>query len=320
MGVSLTLFKAFGHAVGAGALWFSPGSGVTERIGIIGGSGLGEELLSSGQGQAVEIQTPFGPPSAPPILAEWQGIPVAILARHGPGHCFNPTQVPYRANIFAMKVLGCRWILASGAVGSLDDAVEPRALVLVDQAIDRTVHRPRTFFEEAAVHVDFADPICPELREIVVQASDELENDIKIHRQGTYVCMEGPAFSTRAESLLHKSWGGDVIGMTLMPEAKLAREAEIAYASIALVTDFDCWRPHPPGKPLGELLKEIISHLHSASDSAQELIRAAIPRIWAARDREFASQRSLALGIWSDKSRITPEVKLKLAPLWGRYF
>ncbi len=296
------------------------GYAVTARIGIIGGSGLGDQLLASGQGQAVEIQTPFGPPSAPVILAEWQGVPIAILSRHGPGHSLNPTQVPYRANIFAMKLAGCRWILASGAVGSLDEAIAPRELVLVDQAIDRTVHRPRSFYEHAAVHVDFADPICPELHAIVLSAGADLAGRVEIHPQGTYVCMEGPAFSTRAESLLHKSWGGDLIGMTLMPEAKLAREAEIAYASIALVTDFDCWKPHPPGMPSGELLKEIISHLQDASQNALELMRAAVPRIWATRDREFASQRALALGIWSDKSRIPAAVRLELAPLWGRYF
>ncbi len=293
---------------------------MTERVGIIGGSGLGEQLLAGGHGQAVDIQTPFGPPSGPLILAQWQGVPVAILSRHGRGHCLNPTQVPYRANIFAMKLAGCRWILASGAVGSLDERLAPRTLVLVDQAIDRTVHRVGTFYERAAVHVDFADPVCPDLRAIVAAAGEELKDRVQIHPGGTYVCMEGPAFSTRAESKLHKSWGGSVIGMTLMPEAKLAREAEIAYASIALVTDYDCWKPHPTDKPLGELMKEIVSHLQSASDNALNLIRTAVPRIWEARTREFASQRALALGIWSDKRQISPDEQARLAPLWGRYF
>jgi 5'-methylthioadenosine phosphorylase len=289
------------------------------RIGIIGGSGLGSELLKDSGFTAADIDTPFGKPAAAPLIGQWQGIPVAILARHGAGHTFNPTQVPYRANIFALKTLGCRWILASGAVGSLQDHIHPRDVVLVDQAIDRTVHRPRTFFEHAAVHVDFAQPTCPRMRGLLLDAAADLPEPINVHPKGTYVCMEGPAFSTQAESRLHKSWGGDVIGMTLMPEAKLAREAEMAYASIALVTDYDSWRPHDPEIAPTDLMLEIISHLKQATASAMKLIAAAIPRVWDIRRETLPSHNAMALAIWSDKSNISNHEKQRLATLWGKY-
>ena len=292
----------------------------TQRIGIIGGSGLGQHLLMPGDGEAVEIQTPFGPPAAPPILASWKGIPVAILARHGAGHVFNPTQIPYRANIYALKMLGCRWILASGAVGSLNENMHPRQLALVDQAIDRTVHRVGSFFDHAAVHVDFAEPVCGKLRNIVYESRSDLTVDAVVHPRGTYVCMEGPAFSTRAESRLHRSWGGDLIGMTLLPEAKLAREAEISYASIALITDYDAWKPHTPGQAPMELMREILSHLQVASENALHLIRAALGRIWESRAEEFPSQRALELAIFSDKAKISAEARQRLDAIWGKYF
>ncbi|MGC9259806.1 MAG: S-methyl-5'-thioadenosine phosphorylase [Phycisphaerae bacterium] len=292
----------------------------TQRIGVIGGSGLGQQLLMPGDGQAVDIQTPFGPPAAAPILANWKGIPVAILARHGAGHILNPTQVPYRANIYALKMLGCRWILASGAVGSLNENLHPRQLVLVDQAIDRTVQRVSTFFDQAAVHVDFSEPVCEKLRNLVYESRTELATDVVIHPRGTYVCMEGPAFSTRAESRLHRSWGGDLIGMTLMPEAKLAREAEISYASIALVTDYDAWKPHLQGQTSMELMREILSHLQTASENALHLIRAALARIWEARNQDFPAHRALELALFTDKAKITPEARWRLEALWGKYF
>ncbi|NNM84818.1 MAG: S-methyl-5'-thioadenosine phosphorylase [Phycisphaerales bacterium] len=291
-----------------------------ERIGIIGGSGLGEALLQGQSGEKANVPTPFGPPAAAPILAEWHGVPVAILARHGAGHLLNPVQVPYRANIYALKAVGCRWILATGAVGSLREEIQPRHLVLVDQSIDKTYGRPASFFEDAAVHVEFAEPTCPVLRELLFETWLEHEADLRVHKTGTYVCMQGPAFSTRAESQLHRRWGADLIGMTLMPEAKLAREAEMAYASIALVTDYDCWKPHQPNQTKLGLLEEIIGHLHAATDNALSLIKAALPRIWAARTREFAAHRSLELAIWSDKSKIPHAAREKLQLIWGRYF
>ncbi len=291
-----------------------------DRIGIIGGSGLEELLRPADHGHVVEIDTPFGRPAAPPILGDWDGVPVAILSRHGTGHLLNPTQIPYRANIYALKAVGCRWIIASGAVGSLNEAMKPRDLVLVDQAIDRTVRRTGTFFENTAVHVEFAEPVCPVLRQIIMKTGQRNLPSLKVHDRGTYLCMEGPAFSTRAESILHRSWGADLIGMTLMPEAKLAREAEISYAAIALVTDYDCWRPHQAETGKLQLLEEIISHLRAATANAMALIRAAIPRVWARRHEEFPAHRALELAIWSDKTRISAETRQTLDLLWGRYF
>jgi len=296
------------------------------RIGIIGGSGLAQSLLAEAQGQTVSVDTPFGKPAADIILMDWKGVPVAFLARHGIGHVYNPSQVPYRANIYALKSVGCQWILASGAVGSLNEAIRPRDLIIVDQVIDKTTRRASTFFDEAAVHVEFAEPFCPRLRQIVMESAADLrgrgEGDATVHGKGTYVCMEGPAFSTRAESLLHRSWGADLIGMTAMPEAKLAREAEISFALIALATDYDCWKPHiaSPGQTPQALLSEIIGHLHAATDNALRLLRAAVTRVWAARTETFPSHRALELAIWSDKKRIDPAARQRLELLWGKYF
>ena len=170
------------------------------------------------------------------------------------------------------------------------------------------------------MHVEFAEPTCPVLRELLFETWLEHEADLRVHKTGTYVCMQGPAFSTRAESQLHRGWGADLIGMTLMPEAKLAREAEIAYASIALVTDYDCWKPHQPNQTKLGLLEEIIGHLHAATDNALSLIKAALPRIWANRTREFAAHRALELAIWSDKSKISNGAREKLQLIWGKYF
>lgn len=296
------------------------------KIGLIGGSGLGASLAQQAQGQRHELETPFGRPSDAIIETAWAGIPVLVLNRHGPGHLLNPSQVPYRANIFALKQLGCTHILASGAVGSLREEFAPRSLVIPDQLIDKTHRRPNTFFEHAAVHVEFAEPFCPVLRQILIQAKDELT----VHDRGCYVAMEGPAFSTRAESLMHRLWGGDLIGMTAMPEAKLAREAEIAYALVALVTDYDCWRakpattePRPAEKPDPfVLLKEIIANLEAASGHAVQLMQRTVELI-ASKPREqleSPAHHALRLGIWSEKSRIAPDEVQRLAPLWMKYF
>src|SRR5438045_175968 len=242
------------------------------KIGLIGGSGLGAAMAQQTEGKRHELDTPFGRPSDAIVESDWSGVPILFLNRHGPGHLLNPSQVPFRANIFALKQLGCTHILASGAVGSLREEYKPRHLVIPDQVIDRTYRRQGTFYEHAAVHVEFAEPFCPVLRRILGEAGKE-HQEFSAHDGGCYVCMEGPAFSTRAESLMHRLWGGDLIGMTAMPEAKLAREAEISYALIALVTDYDSWRPHAaagtadkpePPDPF-VLLKEIIANLESAS-------------------------------------------------------
>jgi len=278
----------------------------------------------------VDVDTPFGKPSAPITLADWNGdgggngggVPIAFLPRHGLAHTIPPSSVPYRANIWALKFVGCQWIIASGAVGSLRENIAPRDLVLADQVIDKTTRRTGSFFDEAgaAVHVEFAEPFCPRLRSILQSAAAGLPA-IKVHPAGTYICMEGPAFSTRAESLMHQKWGGDLIGMTAMPEAKLAREAEISYALIALATDYDCWRPHvhKPGETRQTLLAEILGHMHHATENALALIKAAVPLVWERRAEDFEAHRALELAIWTEKSRIAAEQKERFGLLWSKY-
>ena len=295
------------------------------RIGLIGGTGLGEALGIDATGQRHEFETPFGKPSDAIVEGDWAGVPVMILARHGPGHLLNPSHVPYRANIFALKQLGCTHILASGAVGSLREEYKPKQLVILDQIIDRTIQRKNSFFEQAAVHVEFAEPFCPVLRQILLEAAKA--DAQTAHAGGCYVAMEGPAFSTRAESLMHRLWGGDLIGMTAMPEAKLAREAEIPYALIALVTDYDCWRQKPASQA-GEksdphvLLKEIIGNLKAATENAVKLMRRTVELCGQKREllATCPASRALELAIWSDKSRIEPQEVQRLGPLWAKYF
>ncbi len=289
------------------------------KIGIIGGSGLGD-ALGLEQGEAHRIETPFGPPSGPIVAARWQDVDIFLLQRHGAGHLLSPTQVPYRANIYAMKSLGVTHIVASGATGSLRDEFRPGDVVIADQVIDKTTQRANTFYEKAAVHVEFSEPFCPVMREWLMRARLRLSSDFVVHEKGTYVCMEGPAFSTRAESHLHRMWGGDLIGMTCMPEAKLAREAEIAYALVALPTDYDCWKPHPPGVSQTELLKEIIGNLKLASSRGIELIKAALADLSTLRNKPTPAHESLKLAIWSDKSRIDRAEIERLRVLWGKYF
>ncbi len=286
-------------------------------IGIIGGSGLGDALTPQ-QGESHAGNTPFGPPSSPIIRTQWEGVEVAILQRHGPGHVLNPSQVPYRANIFALKKLGVTHIIASGATGSLREQIAPGDLVIPDQVIDKTTKRAATFYEHAAVHVEFAQPFCPVTRRWLIDAAHTLAG-VTVHAQGTYVCMEGAAFSTQAESHMHRAWGGDLIGMTACPEAKLAREAEIAYALLALPTDYDCWREHDPNKPQQELLAEIIANLQQASARSIELIKAALQDTTTLREPSPA-HNALKLAIWSDKTKIDPAQVKRLDVLWGRCF
>jgi 5'-methylthioadenosine phosphorylase len=298
------------------------------KVGLIGGTGLGQTLGAQGPEEARrhDIDTPFGRPGSPIVETRWADLPVLLLQRHGPGHLLSPSQVPYRANIFALKKLGCTHIIASGAVGSLREEVKPRDLVIVDQVIDKTSKRAGTFYEHAAVHVEFAQPFCPVLRRILLEASESNAGaDHRVHDRGCYVCMEGPAFSTRAESLMHRLWGGDLIGMTAMPEAKLAKEAEISYALIALVTDYDSWRPPPANATETDpalLLKEILANLQAASNNAIALMKRAVEHIAQHPDElaECPAQHALKLAIWSDKTRIDPAEVQRLAPLWIKYF
>ena len=301
-------------------------------FGIIGGTGLGESMLATGQGARHEIDTPFGRPSDAIVEMDMGGVRVLCLWRHGPGHMLGPSQVPYRANIFALKQLGCTHVIASGAIGSLREEFKPGDLVIADQIIDKT-RRAGSFFENAAVHVEFAEPFCPVLRQMLLEAGKNMPAGnpqqgapaYTIHDRGCYVAMEGPAFSTRAESLMHRLWGGDLIGMTAMPEAKLAREAEMSYALVGLVTDYDSWRTKPAAdKPADSpaLLEEIRANLKAASERASDLIRKTIELAATGREELLAAaaQRSLQLAIWSDRTKIAPAEIERLKPLWGRYF
>jgi len=288
------------------------------QVGIIGGTGLGDALMRATDGETVRVDTPYGPPSTTPVVANWEGVDVAFISRHGAGHRFSPSLVPYRANVWALKSLGVSAIIASGATGSLREDIEPGQLVLCDQVIDKTFRRDSTFFdvEGVAAHVELSDPCCPRLRSVLAEAGSRIE--AAVHHAGTYVCMEGPQFSTRAESQMHRQWGGDVIGMTCMPEAKLAREAELCYALIALPTDYDCWRPVDPDRAHHDLLAEILGNLNRATENAIALIRESL-KLLCGPPAACRCHESLKLAIWSDKKGISSEVRKRLEPLIGRY-
>jgi 5'-methylthioadenosine phosphorylase len=283
-------------------------------VGLIGGSGLGQALAQELTGKSIEMDTPFGKPSGPIIMGEIAGRKMAFLSRHGPGHMYRPSSVPFRANLYALKKLGVTHIIASGATGSLQDEVRPRDLVICDQVIDKTFLRANTFFEDFVAHVEFSDPFCESLRQTLIDTAKA--SGIAVRPAGTYVCMEGPQFSTRAESRLHKSWGAHLIGMTVMPEAKLAREAEICYALVAMATDYDCWRPHQPGVDQQALLSEIIGNMNAATENALRLIRAAVPRVV---NTPCPCQSALKLAIWSDRKKIPSSAVDKLEPIVGKY-
>ncbi len=288
------------------------------KIGLIGGSGLGE-ALGAEAGETCDLDTPFGKPSAPIVQTEWEGTPIAILKRHGNGHIYNPTNVPYRANIYALKALGVTHIVASGATGSLQEDIAPGDLVIADQVIDKTFRRANSFYDHGAVHIEFSEPFCPVMRDWLLGAAHGFD-DSTVHRAGTYVCMEGPAFSTKAESHMHRQWGGDLIGMTVMPEAKLRREAEMAYALVAMPTDYDCWRPHDPDKPVTALLEEIMGNLQKATQNNIALIRRALRDTSKLAQQRSPAHDALTLGIWSEKSKLDASEVRRLRVLWGRYF
>jgi 5'-methylthioadenosine phosphorylase len=286
-------------------------------LGIIGGSGLEHAMGALGRSESHDLDTPFGKPSGPIVTTEVDGVRLALLKRHGEGHVHGPSTVPYRANIFAMKMLGVTRILGTGAVGSLREEIAPRSLVVPDQVIDKTFRRAGSFFDDVVVHVELAAPFCPSLREVLARAS--ASSPARVQQGGIYVCMEGPQFSTRAESELHRSWGASLIGMTVMPEARLAREAEICYALVALPTDYDCWRPHPHALDQFDLLEEIIGNLKAASQNALHLIRSALPHVAALEDRPCPCQSALEHAIWSDRSTIPAQTRDRLRPILGKY-
>src|ERR1051326_4824427 len=284
---------------------------MTAEIGIIGGSGL-YEMDGLTVVEERNIDTPFGAPSDPFVLGEIDGVRVAFLARHGRGHRTLPTDINYRANLFAFKTLGVHTILSASAVGSMKPEYEPTHIVFPHQFIDRTRHRPDTFFGNGIVgHVTFADPICASSAMLMSEAGRDA--GARVHVGGTYVCIEGPQFSTRAESNLYRSWGVDVIGMTNLQEAKLAREAELCYVTLALVTDYDCW--HESGDVTVEAILEV---LRKNAAMAQTIIRTTIPLV-AKRTRDCACANALQFAIVTDPAKIPAQVKSDLKPIIGRY-
>ncbi len=279
-------------------------------IGIIGGSGLYRMEGVVVREERV-IETPFGAPSDALMLGTLDGREIAFLSRHGRGHRILPHEINYRANIFAMKMLGVQQIVSVSAVGSMKEGIQPGHLVLVDQFVDRTKDRPQTFFGEGiAAHVSFADPVCGRLRRSAVQAARD--SGATVHDGGVYICIEGPMFSSKAESRIFRQWGVDVIGMTNYQEAKLAREAELCYATIALSTDYDCW--HEGEGPVD--VETIVRTLRENVQRAQATIRRMLP---ALDDGDCTCRHALAGAIMTDPKQIPPEVKRKLKPIIGNY-
>ncbi len=285
------------------------------KIGIIGGSGL-YQMEGLSDVREVSLDTPFGKPSDNYILGTLEGQSVAFLARHGRGHKLQPSELPFRANIYGMKLLGVERIISASAVGSLQEQYAPTDILIPDQFFDRTRGRISTFFGDGIVaHITFAHPVCDALCDVLEEAGATATSDIKIHRGGTYCCMEGPAFSTLAESKLYRSWGMDVIGMTNLQEAKLAREAEICYSTMALVTDYDCWHPDHDDVTVDM----VIEYLNKNSRNAQQLIREAV-RLVASRERTCKCGSALKHAVLTQPGAVTAAAKERLAAIVGKYF
>jgi len=281
------------------------------KIGVIGGTGL-YKIEGLTDIEEVNIDTPFGKPSDTITIGRLGSVGIVFLPRHGKGHRLTPTEVPARANIYALKSLGVEHIIAVNTVGSFKSEIKPGNLVIPDQLIDRTRQRVNTFFGEGiVVHIPFAEPFCPTLSQILYQAAKE--TGANVHPKGTYVAMEGPAFSTRAESRLYRSWGADIIGMTALPEAKLAREAEICYAIIAGVTDYDSWQEK--GEPF--TVDTILNTLRLNTDTIKKIVRLAVARI--PRNRDCGCATALKDAIITDPGLIPPKQRKKLDLLIGKY-
>ena len=287
-----------------------------ELIGIIGGTGLGEALAGRIKDpDFIGVETPFDRPSDRIMVGKIGKRRVAFINRHGRGHKFGPSEVPYAANLYALKKLGVRTIIASGAVGSLRQAIKPGELVIVDQFIDKTVNRQSSFFAHyGAVHVEMAEPVCGRLSQAIAATAAKL--DFKTHQGGTYVCIEGPQFSTRAESLMHRKWDADLVGMTAMPEAKLAREAQMCYSVVAIVSDYDCWRPRRKQIDKQSLLREIIGNMQRASGNCLKLIESVLASQGGLVCEDCGCRRSLDLAVWTDKKEISSSEKRKVSILF----
>ena len=282
------------------------------QIGIIGGSGL-YSMPGFEAREEVDIDTPWGRPSDSYVVGELAGKPVAFLARHGRGHRISPSELNFRANIYAMKSLGVERILSLSAVGSLKDEHRPLDFVLPDQFFDRTRGRVSTFFGEGLVaHISFADPICPQLSDVLHKSARTVGVNIK--KGGTYLCMEGPAFSTKAESNVYRSWGMDVIGMTNLQEAKLAREAEICYVTVAMVTDYDCWHPAHDAVTV----TDILDNLNQNAENACKVVAAAVAAMPAERTCKCGA--ALAHAIITDRKLVPVATRKKLDLIIGKYF
>jgi 5'-methylthioadenosine phosphorylase len=291
----------------------------TARLGVLGGSGL-YAMDGLEDVRELDLDTPYGRPSDSLRIGRIDDLEVVFLARHGRHHTFTPTEVPYRANIWALRSLGVRWILSVSAVGSLQEQYRPLDMVVPDQFIDRTHQRPLSFFGEGVVaHVTVADPYCAALSRILEDVGDSLMPEgRRLHRGGTYLCMEGPAFSTRAESELYRSWGCSVIGMTNHTEARLAREAEIAYATLAMVTDYDCWHT----EHASVTVEMVIENLRANAALAQEIVRAAAQRVAVQRPASKAHQalrHALMTPVDSVPAATRRKVDLLTTPYWGAF-
>jgi len=281
------------------------------EIGIIGGSGL-YSMPGLTNVREDTVETPFGAPSDSFILGDLEGRKVAFLARHGRGHRLLPSELNFRANIYAMKALGVERILSVSAVGSLKEEHKPTDFVIPDQFIDRTFARNATFFGDGIVgHVAFGDPVCPVVAEAAAQACGQV--GVIGKRGGTYICMEGPQFSTKAESNLYRSWGADVVGMTNLQEAKLAREAEICYATIAMVTDYDCWHPHHDSVTI----EQIVAVLHQNAENAARVVKTTVAALPAERTCACGSAAQFAL--LTQPAAIPAATKQRLKLLFGKY-
>lgn len=281
------------------------------RVGLVGGSGV-YDLSAIDDLREVRLETPFGAPSDAYFTGTLGGVPVAFLSRHGRGHRLAPSEINYRANVCGFKMLGCDALLSASACGSLREELAPRHAVVPDQFIDRTRHRADTFFGDGVVaHAGLADPVCAELAGCLAEGGRV--GGLTVHRGGTYVCMEGPQFSTRAESNLYRSWGADVIGMTNLTEARLCREAEICYASLAFVTDYDCWREATEDVSVESILAVLAENAAAARRALSEAVARVRP------ERACGCREAMRFGIITDRAAIPEATRQRLKPVAGRY-
>ena len=284
-------------------------------IGVIGGSGL-YRMESMTDVEEIAIQTPFGDPSDNIAIGNVEGVSMAFLPRHGRGHRISPTEIPVRANIWALKSLGVEWVISISAVGSLREYIAPRHLIIPDQLFDRTKSRVNSFFENGiVVHCAFAEPFCSTLSKLLLESAHEL-GGITVHDRGTYVCMEGPLFSTKAEAFVYRSWGMDIVGMTALPEAKLAREAELCYAMIACATDYDCWHE----SEASVTVEMVLGNLNANVKNAQRILTSIARKIPTDRSANTCGcSNALETSIITDTHKIPTDVKEKYSLLIGKY-